>query len=99
MGDGLTIERLARYTGEPAERLRDWEGRGLLNPARDGMFSPDEVDRVRLVQLLLRRGIDLAGVEVRPGRSLRWTGRYHEDMNVRDTLDLVDQLANRRADY
>jgi sugar/nucleoside kinase (ribokinase family) len=33
-----------------------------------------------------RRGIDLAGVEVRPGRSLRWTGRYHEDMNVRDTL-------------
>ncbi len=33
-----------------------------------------------------RRGIDLAGVEIRPGRSLRWTGRYHEDMNVRDTL-------------
>ena len=32
------------------------------------------------------RGIDLAGVEVRPGRSLRWTGRYHEDMNMRDTL-------------
>ena len=32
------------------------------------------------------RGIDLAGVDVRPGKSLRWTGRYHEDMNVRDTL-------------
>ncbi len=32
------------------------------------------------------RGIDLTGVEVRKGRSLRWTGRYHEDMNVRDTL-------------
>ncbi len=32
------------------------------------------------------RGIDLAGLEVRPGRSMRWTGRYHEDMNVRDTL-------------
>ncbi len=32
------------------------------------------------------RGIDLAGVEVRPGRTMRWTGRYHEDMNVRDTL-------------
>jgi len=32
------------------------------------------------------RGIDLAGLETRPGRSLRWTGRYHEDMNVRDTL-------------
>ncbi|MCC6848512.1 MAG: sugar kinase [Deltaproteobacteria bacterium] len=33
-----------------------------------------------------RRGIDLAGVEIRPGRTMRWTGRYHEDMNVRDTL-------------
>lgn len=33
-----------------------------------------------------RRGIDLSGLEIRPGRSMRWTGRYHEDMNVRDTL-------------
>ena len=33
-----------------------------------------------------KRGIDLAGLEVRPGKSMRWTGRYHEDMNVRDTL-------------
>ncbi len=33
-----------------------------------------------------RRGIDLGGVEVRPGRTMRWTGRYHEDMNVRDTV-------------
>lgn len=32
------------------------------------------------------RGIDLTGVEVRAGKSLRWSGRYHEDMNVRDTL-------------
>lgn len=32
------------------------------------------------------RGIDLAGLEIRPGKSLRWSGRYHEDMNVRDTL-------------
>lgn len=32
------------------------------------------------------RAIDLSGLEVRPGRSMRWTGRYHEDMNVRDTL-------------
>jgi sugar/nucleoside kinase (ribokinase family) len=33
-------------------------------------------------------GIDIAGVEVVPGRTFRWTGRYHEDMNLRDTLDL-----------
>ncbi len=32
--------------------------------------------------------IDLEGLEVRKGRTFRWTGRYHEDMNIRDTLDL-----------
>jgi sugar/nucleoside kinase (ribokinase family) len=37
---------------------------------------------------LARRGIDLTGVERRKGTTLRWTGRYHEDMNIRDTLHL-----------
>lgn len=35
-----------------------------------------------------RRGVDLAGMERRRGATLRWRGRYHEDMNVRDTLHL-----------
>jgi sugar/nucleoside kinase (ribokinase family) len=37
---------------------------------------------------LQRRGIDLSGVEKRKGTTLRWSGRYHEDMNIRDTLHL-----------
>lgn len=37
---------------------------------------------------LRRRGIDLTGLEERPGRTFRWSGRYHEDVNVRDTLHL-----------
>ena len=37
---------------------------------------------------LAGRGIDLAGVEHRKGRTLNWRGRYHEDMNVRDTLHI-----------
>jgi sugar/nucleoside kinase (ribokinase family) len=37
---------------------------------------------------LAARGIDLAGLETRPGKTFRWTGRYHEDLNVRDTLRL-----------
>src|SRR5262249_47610823 len=39
-------------------------------------------------EFLGTRGIDLSGLEVRPGRTFRWTGRYHEDLNVRDTLSL-----------
>ena len=37
---------------------------------------------------LRTRGIDLAGVEEAPGKTFRWSGRYHEDVNVRDTLHL-----------
>ena len=37
---------------------------------------------------LASRDIDLAGLTVSKGRTFRWTGRYNEDMNIRDTLDL-----------
>jgi sugar/nucleoside kinase (ribokinase family) len=41
------------------------------------------------LDFLRSRGIDTEGLEiVEGGRSFRWTGRYHEDMNQRDTLDL-----------
>ena len=35
---------------------------------------------------LAAKGIDLSGLERRAGKSLFWHGRYHEDMNLRDTL-------------
>jgi len=37
---------------------------------------------------LVSRGIDVSGLETRAGKTFRWTGRYHEDLNVRDTLRL-----------
>src|SRR5262245_53007475 len=40
-------------------------------------------------QLLADRGIDLAGLQTPPGaRTFYWKGRYHQDMNTRDTLEL-----------
>ena len=60
-------------------------------------------------EYLASRGIDLSGLEVRRGRTFRWSGRYHEDLNVRDTLALelnvfadfqpVVDAAVRRAPY
>jgi sugar/nucleoside kinase (ribokinase family) len=38
-------------------------------------------------RMLASRGIDLAGVTVRKGRTFRWAGRYAGDMNVAETLD------------
>ena len=37
---------------------------------------------------LVGRGIDCSGLERRAGRTFRWHGRYHEDMNKRDTVHL-----------
>ncbi|HUO04741.1 MAG TPA: PfkB family carbohydrate kinase [Candidatus Binataceae bacterium] len=48
-----------------------------------GQDFKDE-DRARLAD----RGIDLRALETQPGKTMRWSGRYHEDMNRRDTLSL-----------
>ncbi|MBI3785945.1 MAG: bifunctional hydroxymethylpyrimidine kinase/phosphomethylpyrimidine kinase [Deltaproteobacteria bacterium] len=37
---------------------------------------------------LQSRRIDLSGLEIQTGLTGSWSGRYHEDMNQRDTLDL-----------
>ena len=39
------------------------------------------------VDLLLSKGIGLEGLERAPGKTFRWSGRYHLDINERDTLD------------
>jgi sugar/nucleoside kinase (ribokinase family) len=44
-------------------------------------FPKEEMDELR------KRGVHLDGVEIVPGKkSFFWSGRYHEDMNNRDTL-------------
>jgi sugar/nucleoside kinase (ribokinase family) len=40
------------------------------------------------LDLLASRRIDTSGVVRQPGRTFRWKGRYHQDMNTRDTLEL-----------
>jgi len=45
-------------------------------------FPQEEID------FLTERKVDLSGLEIRPGRTGSWKGRYHDDMNQRDTLDL-----------
>jgi sugar/nucleoside kinase (ribokinase family) len=53
----------------------------LVGPVGDD-FGADEM------AVLRTRGADVSDVEHVPGgRSFFWRGRYHEDMNTRDTLD------------
>jgi sugar/nucleoside kinase (ribokinase family) len=41
----------------------------------------------RHISLLESKKVDTAGLEVAAGKTFRWAGRYHEDINQRDTLD------------
>src|SRR3954471_18221043 len=46
----------------------------------------DDFDMNEL-KLLNERGVDTAGIEVKKGeKSFFWSGKYHLDMNSRDTL-------------
>lgn len=39
------------------------------------------------LDFLAERGADLSGIERAPGESFFWAGRYHFDLNTRDTLE------------
>ncbi len=40
------------------------------------------------LDIFSQRGVDLQGLKRAPGETFHWRGRYHEDLNVRDTLEL-----------
>ncbi len=40
------------------------------------------------LELFRQKGIDLEGLKHEKGDTFHWRGRYHEDVNVRDTLEL-----------
>jgi sugar/nucleoside kinase (ribokinase family) len=69
-------------------------GSAVFFSAAATVFSPVRVvgvvgDDYPLADLdfLCERGADLAGVERRSGESFFWAGRYHYDLNSRDTLE------------
>ncbi len=38
-------------------------------------------------EMVRARGVDLEGMEIAEGKTFRWTGRYHDNMNDRETLE------------
>jgi sugar/nucleoside kinase (ribokinase family) len=38
------------------------------------------------IEFLKKKDVDMTGLEVTPGKTFRWGGIYHQDMNQRDTL-------------
>lgn len=59
----------------------------FTKPRLVGIVGEDFPEEHR--QLFAKRGIDLDGLEVRKGgKTFRWSGKYHQDMNTRDTLEV-----------
>jgi sugar/nucleoside kinase (ribokinase family) len=40
----------------------------------------------KYIDILAKHEIDLEGLQIVPGKTFRWSGKYHYDLNVRDTL-------------
>jgi sugar/nucleoside kinase (ribokinase family) len=59
----------------------------FVKPRLVGVVGDDFPDEHR--RLFAARGVDTAGLVVeKGGKTFRWKGRYHEDMNTRDTLEV-----------
>ncbi|HLJ97787.1 MAG TPA: PfkB family carbohydrate kinase [Gemmataceae bacterium] len=55
-------------------------------PRLVGVVGEDFPDEHR--QVFRQRNIDTTGLVTQPGKTFRWKGRYHQDMNTRDTLEV-----------
>src|SRR5579862_2386263 len=58
----------------------------FTTPRLVGVVGEDFPDEHR--QLFASRKIDTAGLVTESGQTFRWKGRYHQDMNTRDTLEV-----------
>ena len=72
----------------------------FLSPVRLVGVVGDDCPAGFLAPLEDNPNIDLGGLEVRPGsRTFRWHGRYHADVNLRDTVNVeLNVLAERPPD-
>src|SRR5437899_5844184 len=58
----------------------------FTSPRLVGVVGDDFPDDYRRV--FAQRGVDTTGLVTQSGKTFRWKGRYHQDMNTRDTLEV-----------
>ena len=79
MADRLTLDELGARSGAAVDSLREWAALGLIGRGGDDAFGPEDVQRIRLIQLLLRRGIGLEAI-ARVEREQGFLSRYIDVM-------------------
>src|SRR6266702_6852970 len=83
------------------DRNAFWFGRAYLRGSASyfalgaSLFAPVRIVGVigqdfpqDYIDLFNRRNIDIEGIQREKGDTFHWRGRYHEDINLRDTLEL-----------
>ena len=105
----LTLDDLSRFTGEPPERLQEWRRRELLSGSEGEDFVREDIERVRLVAMCLRRGIaldDITEASQRDGVIQRYvdmvseasTGRWYSLAEAAEAIDLNVDTVRRLWD-
>ena len=105
----LTLDDLSRFTGEPRERLEEWRRRELLSGSEGEDFVREDIERVRLVAMCLRRGIaldDIAEASQKHGVTQRYvdmvseasTGRWYSIAEAAEAIGLDVEIVRRLWD-
>lgn len=102
--DFIPIREISRLTGINTVTLRAWERRyGLLKPQRTQkghrLYSKDDVDRVKEIQLWLRRGLAISKVNAILSTQTPDSNDIAVDsvwLNLQQQLDKTIGLFNRR---
>jgi class 3 adenylate cyclase len=58
----LSLEEMAHRLGESVDRLGEWRRLGLIGAPGEDTFTHEDLERARVFQLLVRRGIGLSAI-------------------------------------
>src|SRR5262245_39416990 len=75
MADRLSLDELARRNQTQVDSLAQWRALGLIGAEGEDTFGEQDLQRARLISLLLRRGVNLDSL-VRVERTEPFLDRY-----------------------
>ncbi len=84
----VAYDSIATPFGKKAKTLG---GSATYFSLASSLFSPTSIvgavgQDFKEFQLYKNHKIDISGVEIKPGKTFHWSGKYHFDLNTRDTL-------------
>src|SRR5262249_29761437 len=62
MAQALSARELSARSSEPTERIDAWCDAGLIGDKTSRLFAPEDLQRIRLIQFLLRHGFALEAI-------------------------------------